>query len=191
MERKLFMVLLGSKPIGRHLEQHDIYFGIGATLKELLPGILSSWPEANGKIHIDAWREVTRVDGFKITVVEKGKSQEMSIDKSHQLYFINLGGYKPGEFEEFHYKMVVAAKDKGEAIHLSKASAFYKHTGFEGAISHIDDKYGVDVDDIEQLEDILDAELKRKFSIQLERSEGGEEDDWHLGYLNLNLLEST
>jgi len=52
------MLLLGCKPPGRNTEQHDIFFGIGSGLKELIPAIIDSWPEAKKKIHIDAWREV-------------------------------------------------------------------------------------------------------------------------------------
>ncbi len=181
------MVLLGSKPKGRHTEQHDIYFGIGVELKDLVPGIIASWPEAAGKIHIDAWREVTAVDGYSISI-ESRATEMKSSDEPAKLYFINLGGYKPGEFEEFHYKMLVPAKDKGQAIQLSKATAFYKHTGFEGAVSHVDDKYGVDVDDIEEIEDILPEDVKKAYSIRLSKENDISKDEWHLGYLKIEKL---
>ena len=181
------MVLMGSKPKGRHTEQHDIYFGIGVELKDLVPGIIASWPEAAGKIHIDAWREVTAVDGYSISIESRG-TEMTSSDEPAKLYFINLGGYKPDEFEEFHYKMLVPAKDKGQAIQLSKATAFYKHTGFEGAVSHVDDKYGVDVDDIEEIEDILPEDVKKAYSIRLSKENDISKDEWHLGYLKIEKL---
>ena len=187
MALKLFMVLLGSKPKGRHTEQHDIYFGIGVELKDLVPGIIASWPEAAGKIHIDAWREVTAVDGYAISIENRG-TEMTSSNEPAKLYFINLGGYKPGEFEEFHYKMLVPAKDKGQAIQLSKATAFYKHTGFEGAVSHVDDKYGVDVDDIEEIEDILPEDVKKAYSIRLSKGNDISKNEWHLGYLKIEKL---
>lgn len=34
---KLYMVMLGCTPEGRFTEQHDIFFGIGYSLKELIP----------------------------------------------------------------------------------------------------------------------------------------------------------
>ena len=40
-------------------------------------------------------------------------------------------------------------------IKVAKATTFYKHFSFEGATSHIDDKYGIDVDDIYNVNDIL------------------------------------
>ena len=49
-----------------------------------------------------------------------------------------------------------------EATKKAKATSFYKHYGFKGATSHIDDKFGIDVDDIFNVADILSAELKEK-----------------------------
>ncbi len=179
---KLFMLLLGCKPAGRHTEQHDIYFGIAPSLRELVPSFTAFW-RGSGKLHIDAWREVTYVDGYSVTVVEKETQPNAT-----QLFFLNLGGYKEHEFEEYHYKLLVAAKEKSEAIQAAKETAFYKHTGFTGADSHIDDKYGVDVDDIYNIVDILPADMKANYSLRLTRVGQGTEDEWHLGYTKLSVL---
>jgi hypothetical protein len=179
---KLFMLLIGCKPAGRNIEQHDVFFGIGSSVKDLLPDVINFWPEAKGKLHLDAWREVTNVNGFGITVVPYQES-----NNSDKLFFINLGGYKKNEFEEFHYKMIVAAIDKGEAIRQAKNTAFYKHTHFKGADSHIDDKYGVDVDDLFEIADILPAEIKKQYSLLITPATGTlTEDEVHLGYFKLS-----
>jgi hypothetical protein len=81
--------------------------------------------------------------------------RQASAEKGARLFFINLGGYKQGDFEEYHYKLVFAAADKGVAIQLAKQNAFYLHAGFKGAESHVDDKFGVDVDDCYEISDIL------------------------------------
>jgi hypothetical protein len=185
MALKLFMVLIGCKPKGRHTEQHDIFFGIAASMKELLPQIIAFWPEAEGDLHIDGWREVSQVDGFAVTVVERSNTSIQSSSTTPQLFFINLGGYKENEFDEFHYKMLVASQDKAEAVKRAKSTAFYKHTKFDGAKSHIDDKYGVDVDDLYQIEDVLDQSLKNQFCIELRPAQEQLEDRLHLGYFKL------
>lgn len=184
---KLFMLLLGCKPQYRNTEQHDVFFGIGNELKDLLPDIFNFWPEAKQKIHIDAWREVTQVDNYKITVIQKEQDGK-SIASAARLFFINLGGYKPNEFEEFHYKMLVAGEDKGVAIQKAKQTAFYQHTGFKGATSHIDDKYGIDVDDIYEIGDILPASVKEKYAIQLTPAVNNVSDELILGYTKLDKL---
>ena len=179
---KLFMVLIGCKPEGRHTEQHDIFFGIASSMKALLPQIIAFWPEAKGDLHIDGWREVTQVDGFDVCIGERAM---VKVDQTHQLFFINLGGYKENEFDEFHYKMIVAATDKSEAVKRAKATAFYKHTQFDGAKSHIDDKYGVDVDDLYKIEEVLSESIKNQFSISLKAADVIKEDELHLGYFKL------
>ena len=113
--QKLFMLILGATPKTRHIEQHDIFFGVASNVKELIPNIIAYWPEAEGRIHIDAWREVTCVDGCSVTVIEKGE-ENTELNSGTKLFFLNLGGYKPGEFEEYHYKMLVACSNKTEAI---------------------------------------------------------------------------
>lgn len=182
-EPNLYMLLLGATVPGRYTEQHDIFFGIGSALNELVPAITASWPGA--KVHIDAWRLVNIVDGFTIKVVPKETVRD---NPSLRLFFINLGGYKRDEFDEFHYKVLTVAPDKGTAIQQSKRTAFYKHTGFEGAPSHIDDKYGIDVDDIYAIEDILPASEKENYSIQVLPSVTGQPDTVQLGYFKLDKI---
>jgi hypothetical protein len=178
---KLFMVIIGCTPKGRFTEQHDVFFGIGSSLKELVPQMIDSWKEAEGKIHIDAWRQVTMVDDHAVTIIEKINTGITSENK--KLFFINLGGYKENEFEEFHYKIVTVAVDKGEAIRKSKQTAFYKHCGFSGAESHIDDKYGIDVDNLHEIEDILPSEVKEKYTITLVPAKEKIPDVLHIGYV--------
>jgi hypothetical protein len=123
---------------------------------------------------------VKSVDGYKIEVVSRGNTSTQK-----KLFFINLGGYKQSELEEYHYKMLTVATDKGMAIQKAKQTALYKLSGFEGATSHIDDKYGIDVDDIYEIEDILASHLKEQYSIQITRAENEKEDEIHLGYLKI------
>lgn len=179
---KLFLLVLGCKPEGRNTEQHDTFFGIGHSLSDLLPQIAAFWP-AGGKIHIDSWREVTTVDGFSVNIIPRSESSS-----ANKLFFLNLGGYKPGDLEEYHYKLLAVAPNKGDAIAYAKQTAFYRHTGFKGATSHIDDKYGVDVDDVYEIEEILPPDLKEKYAVQVEPSTAMHEDLLHIGYLKLSSL---
>lgn len=177
--------MLGCKPEGRFTEQHDIFFGIGNTLADLRAQMIAFWPEADGQIHIDAWREITSVDEYKIEIVAKGGAPEVQ----RSLFFINLGGYKENEFEEYHYKVLTIADTLAKAQKNSTKTAFYKHCGFEGAPSHIDDEYGVDVDDLYNVEDILHPTLKEKYSLKINKPQVAiTEDQLHIGYVKLTAL---
>jgi hypothetical protein len=195
-EQKLFMVLVGATPKGRHTEQHDVFFGIADSLASLVPDIEAFWPEANGRVHIDAWREVTHVDGYDIQVKPRYETETVTETSSApietataKLYFINLGGYKPGEFEEYHYKTIIAGPDKGAATRRSKETTFYKHIGFKGAESHIDDKYGIDVDDAHEIADILPQSIKATYVLAVTPSVAVKEDELHIGYVMLAKLK--
>ena len=176
--------MLGYISKGRFTEQHDVFFGIGSSLKELVADMNAFWPEAKGRIHIDAWQKVTFVDGFTIEAV----SNNESLNQKEQLFFLNLGGYKEGEFEEYHYKVLVVAKTKAEAIKKAKQTTFYKHCGFKGAESHIDDKYGVDVDDIHNIEDILSDKFKSQYRLKITKTNVISEDEKHIGYLKIDKI---
>jgi hypothetical protein len=178
---KLFMILLGCKPAGRHTEQHDIFFTINDSIEGTKAEVLRFWPEAKGLVHMDAWREVNLVDGYQIKV---GPKEDLRAG-SKKLFFINLGGYRQGEFDEPHYKMLIVADSLAEASKKAKETAFYKHTGFSGAPAHIDDKYGVDVDDVYEINEILPEELKHTYAIHVVERDVLQPDEIHLGYMPL------
>ncbi|WP_367867673.1 DUF1543 domain-containing protein [Pedobacter sp. WC2423] len=185
-ELKLFMILLGSKAPKRNVEQHDFFFGIARNLKELVPVIRSFWPEAGQTIHLDGWREVTLVDGYQVKVVLKNEAPLIS---SKKLFFINLGGYQPDILEEQHYTVLSVHEERTQAIQDAKKTVFFKNNKVKGAGSHIDEKYGVDVDDIYKIEDILADEFKDKYYILITPASGQEKDKIHLGYFKLDKIK--
>lgn len=181
---KLFMIMLGAKPAGRYIEQHDIFFTVADSIKETVTAIKEFWPEGGSNLHVDAWREVTLVDGYHVALVSK----ETPVSTSKRLFFINLGGYQENEFDEPHYKLLLAADNMAAAVKAAKETAFYKHTGFKGATSHIDDRYGVDVDDVYEVNDILSEQIKARYQLVLEPAAAATADEIHLGYFQLHKL---
>ena len=180
---ELYMILLGCKPLGRHTEQHDMFFGIGTSLKELVPAMRSFWPEAKGKIHIDAYRIVKHVEGFKVDIVERESTSPAQVG-APQLFFLNLGGYQTDVFEELHYKMLMVELDKDDAVKKAKKTKFFK----EHFTPHIDDKYGVDVDDIFNIEEALPPAMKEKYQLVFTPAADLEEDPIELGYIPIYKL---
>ncbi|HCN84647.1 MAG TPA: DUF1543 domain-containing protein [Sphingobacteriaceae bacterium] len=183
-ELKLFMILLGCKPPGRHVEQHDFFFGIASSLKDLVPEIEAFWPEAPS-IHLDGWREVTVVEDHEINI--RLKSENIS-QESPKLFFINLGGYTKNKFEEQHYVLLTVKDNKADAFNTAKQTLFFKNNHFEAASTHIDDKYGIDVDDLYEIEELLTSSQKDTYQIELLHSSGQEEDPVYLGYFKLSSL---
>ncbi|WP_313267408.1 DUF1543 domain-containing protein [Epilithonimonas vandammei] len=176
---KLFYVILGATPKGRNIEQHDVFFGIAENFDDLIPEMKNFWKDA--KIHVDCYQEVRFADGFEVQVVPKKNE-----NSEYQLFFINLGGYKLGHFEEFHEQHLMVGKSLSEVIKRVKQTDFYKTMGFANAVSHIDDKHGVDIDDIYNVNDLLSEISKEKYSIILEKSEAeNQENVMKIGYLKI------
>jgi hypothetical protein len=182
---KLFLVLLGSKARGRNVEQHDYFLGIATSLKDLVPAMKAFWPEAGNSLHLDGWREVTYVDGYRIKVVLK---KEATVSTSKKLFFINLGGYQPHKLEEQHYTVLTVADDRAQAVQQSKRTVFFKTNTMKGAGSHIDEKYGIDVDDLYHIDDILAKEWKENYHILITLAPGLQEDKIILGYFKLEKI---
>jgi hypothetical protein len=182
---KLYMLLLGSKAPGRNVEQHDYFFGIADSLKALVPQIKEFWPEAGNSIHIDGWREISVVNGYQITVLP---ALADSAPSQLKLFFVNLGGYLSGQLAEQHYIILDVYQNRAIAIQEAKKTVFYKKNSIKGANSHIDEKYGIDVDDIHKIEDILSPDLKEKYRIEIHPGKDLPDDTIHLGYLKLNKL---
>jgi hypothetical protein len=182
---KLFMVLLGSKAPQRNVEQHDYFFAIGNSLKDLIPKMKAFWPEAGNSLHVDGWREVNFVDGYQIEVIPKLAAEPLATKK---LFFINLGGYQSNKLEEQHYTLLSVQDDRTLAVHNAKNTVFFKSNTIKGAGSHIDEKYGIDVDDIYHIEDILTPEEKTKYRIQITPATDTAEDIINLGYFKLDKI---
>ena len=188
----LYMVQLGARPKGRLIEQHDIFFGVANQLSELVEDINQHWPEVKNKWHIDSYRAITKVDGYTIKLVESG--EQVSKDADLKLFFINLGGYQQGSFEEFHDKLLIVATSQAEAIKQAKQSKFYKQFTFKdkdspfNAASHIDDKFEVDIDEIYNVNDLLsNVQLLIEPIVDMDGVDINEDKEY-VGYLSIKNL---
>ncbi|MBR5494932.1 MAG: DUF1543 domain-containing protein [Psychrobacter sp.] len=191
----LFMVQLGGRPKGRLIEQHDIFFGVAKQVSELIDDINHLWPEVKNKWHIDSYRAISKVDNYAIKLVESSSQVECGSDL--KLFFINLGGYQRGSFEEFHYKLLIVAGSQADAIKQAKQSEFYKAFTYKdkespfNAASHIDDKFEVDIDDIYNVNDLISNVRLLIEPITNESHELVNADDKeYVGYLSIKNLRS-
>ena len=190
----LFMVQLGGRPKGRLIEQHDILFGVANQVSELIDDINNHWPEVNNKWHIDSYRAITKVGNHTVKLIES--DNQAANDNGLKLFFINLGGYQRGSFEEFHHKLLIVADNQKDAIKQAKQSEFYqqftykdKDTPFNAA-SHIDDKFEVDIDDIYNVNDLV-SNIQILIEPRIHNSHelaNADEDKEYVGYLSIKNL---
>ena len=215
-ELALFSILLGCKPKGRNVEQHDVFFGIAEKLDDLSDNIKEFWyatildelgsavkkisGDIDGealkkdllaslskrdKVHIDAWTKVEYADGYKVSIQPKSTA---SANSEQKLYFINLGGYKENEFEEYHKKLFVVATAVSEALGKIMNDDFMKtyspeNLGIAGS-AHLDDQYKIDfeADDIVCISEIIGKD----YSLVLEKIDSHPANQMLVGYTHIN-----
>ena len=207
---KLFMLKIGARPQGRLIEQHDVMFVIANSLSETIESVNQHWPAVKNNWHLDAWREVKRVGDYQILLSTDSLSKDgLSKDNAladnkldspgKQLYFVNLGGYLPGQFEEFHYKTLVVAETLGKATAQVKKTAFYQDYTFDNvdtaksgvATSHVDDKHQLDLDDIHCVADLMPRDVALTIQPLTEPEKNQLPDDaLHIGYLSLKQIKT-
>ncbi len=215
----LFAILLGCTPKGRNIEQHDVMFGVAKTLDELtdtmkgfwhkplttelLAGVIKLYPDTDikllekellnpllrrDKVHVDGWVQVSYADGYRIDILPKHAAGG---NNGLRLYFINLGGYKAGEFEEFHKKFFLVASNMNEVLAKIKQHEFMKEYCADlpgnAGVAHLDDQHKMDfeADDIICVSDKLDD----SYVLQLVQVDEHPENELIIGYKKLNYAE--
>ena len=150
----LYCILLGCTPRGRHIEQHDVFFGVARKLDDLSDTIKGFWyrtilsdlvtavrkvsPDIDtAALQSDLMTTLSRRDKVHIdawTQVRYVDGYRVTIregsvpqtEDSLKLFFINLGGYRENEFEEHHRKLFMVAPKISEVFERIMALDFMK-----------------------------------------------------------------
>ena len=129
----LFLVVLGGRLPAAHIELHDVRFVVGRTIDDTLPALRRQWFGARRGLHLDSWMQVRWVDGHRVELRAEPYGGEQ------RLWFVNLGGYDPGQLAEQHAFALVVARSPQAA----KAQA--KRRWLQDALQqHKDDLCAVD-----------------------------------------------
>ncbi|MEB3333416.1 MAG: DUF1543 domain-containing protein [Cyanobacteriota bacterium] len=101
---QLFLVVLGGRVPGVHIELHDVRFVVGPTLEDTLPALRRQWFGRRRGLHIDSWMVVRQVGAFAVELHREPP------DSLERLWFVNVGGYRADQLAEEHaFGLVVAA----------------------------------------------------------------------------------
>jgi len=130
----LFLVVLGGRSPGCHIELHDVRFVAGAMIDETLPELRRQWFGRRDGLHLDAVMAVRAIDGWAVSL-----GREPAAPRPERLWFVNLGAYRPDCLAELHHFGLVVARSPQAA----KAAA--KRHWLRGATQrHKDDLAAVD-----------------------------------------------
>lgn len=111
--KKLWMIEVGGKAGNANTEVHDIRFIAADALEDTYAVLRREWFGTD--LHIDAYREVRSADGWQVMLTPEEPRDGPG------LYFVNQGGWVPGQFEEAHEYRLFAAAAEAEAKRRGKA----------------------------------------------------------------------
>jgi hypothetical protein len=147
---QLFMVYLGGRIQGCHIEMHDIRFVIGQSIGQTYTKLKSQWVGDKNSVHMDSYMAINHIDGYQVEVVDGYTEQ------NKQLYFVNLGAYRADSMAEQHDFGLYVASSANDAKQRAKNDLL---AGLSDI--HKDDLY--DVDDCFAI-DLLDSQLSIKLT---------------------------
>jgi len=96
MTDRLIACVLGGAAPGARTELHDVAFAVGPDLEAVHEQLLDGWFGDPHGLHVDAWAFLDSVEGYRVRLARTPPANGL------RLYFINIGGYRPGEFGEQH-----------------------------------------------------------------------------------------
>ena len=156
--KKLFLVVLGGRCKGCHVEQHDVRWVVGETIDATLPALRKEWIGLRRGLHIDSYRCIDYADGHRIEVVEH--AQDLTSADAPHLWFVNLGAYDPTSMAEQHAFGVIVARSSASA----KARARQRWLQGQEQV-HKDDLHPVDMDS--SLDDLLPIQGNGQWHLKL------------------------
>ena len=123
----LFLVVLGGRAKKANVELHDVRWVVGSKIEDTYDALRRNWFGTSEGLHIDSYKKIKYVDGYKITI-KNTENKKLKIKKfsnrnnpKKNLWFVNIGGYHPSSMQEKHEFGLVVASDKLEAKNIAKS----------------------------------------------------------------------
>ena len=164
-EKFLFLVVVGGRSPKANIELHDVRWVIGTKIEDTFDQLRNDWFGSNNGFHIDSYKKITSIDGYKINLKNKEnndpKSEIFKKEKitNKKLWFVNIGGYDPTSMQEKHEFGLVVASSHSEAKNKAKSKWLInckkKHKDDISAV-----KSFTDVDDCEVIKNIKNWEIE-------------------------------
>lgn len=151
---KLFAIYIGGEHEHANIELHDMRFVAAPSIRDTYDALRRQWWGIPKSLHIDCWAELDQVDGFDVTL------RPEPFAGPERLYYVNLGGYAPGEFAEQHKNIFIVA----DSLQKAKARALKSVSGWKD--THRDEMY-----EAEQAFDLASAAGEQELFIHLTSAE--------------------
>lgn len=177
----LFLVVLGGRSRGCHIEQHDVRFVAGERIDDTLPELRRQWFGLQRGLHLDSWQRIERVEGWRVELQPEPCRGPM------RLWFVNLGAYDPASMAELHaFGLFVAAsaasaKARAKRQLLVGAEQQHKddlHAVEPGGSSRGPRQNSLPLGGAGEVDDLLSLERLGRWHIHLLPPEAGDDTTW-------------
>ncbi len=112
---QLFLVVLGGRSRGCHIEQHDVRFVAGERIDDTLPELRRQWFGLQRGLHLDSWMRIEQVEGWQVVLKRE------PFRGPDRLWFVNVGGYDPACMAELHaFGLFVAPSARSAAARAKR-----------------------------------------------------------------------
>ncbi len=154
MDLSLFIVVLGGRSLKSNIELHDVRWVLGKSIEDTFPELRKQWLGKKSGLHIDSYKCIKYVDGYKIVISRTNKDSLINPQiEDLSLWFVNLGGYNPKKMYEEHEFNLVVAKKAIEAKQKAK-----KNWEIDLKNKHNDDYSNINL--LEQVDDMHPIKIK-------------------------------
>lgn len=162
---KLFAFYIGGQTATSMIELHDVRIMAAETLEDCYPRLRAEWWGTQKSLHLDCWGELSSADGHDIILRTEPYTGE---DK---LWFVNLGGYETGDFNELHSNVFVVAPT------FSKAKVRALKT-----VLHWKGRHKDEIFEVENMVCVNDLLVQQGLHIHLDKNEAAKPFVFEQGY---------
>ena len=111
---------------------HDLRFTLAEDHEQAFHQVAHSWFGDPSTAHVDAYMDLSQVDGYELAAASEGEAAKT-------LFFVNIGGYQEGVFNEEHrYLFLIGENEKEVKL---RAVKLYKS---ELRLTHVDNTEEID-----------------------------------------------
>tara|TARA_Y100001970_G_C13662664_1_gene569105 strand:- start:87 stop:323 length:237 start_codon:yes stop_codon:yes gene_type:complete len=75
LQKFLYLVVLGGRSPKANIELHDVRWVIGSKIQDTFDQLRNDWFGSNNGLHIDSYKKIDSIDGYKINIRNIDKAE--------------------------------------------------------------------------------------------------------------------
>ena len=107
---------------------YDVRCFVDSKIEDTYNSLIRDWFGTLEGLHIDSYKKIDYIDGYKINLKNIGNKQTKKINLiqrkiQKKLWFVNIGGYDPSSMQEKHEFGLVVASNPLKAKNIAKSKS--------------------------------------------------------------------